>query len=74
MIARKKDKIRIKFPRLRPKKNKKIKGVEMMYRGIINDFYRNLKIDAYGNYILTIGYETCHPGVEDTPFAVKRGR
>jgi len=48
------------------------KGVEMVHRGIIRDFYRTIKNDEYGNYILTIGREKCYLEVEDTPFIVTR--
>ena len=48
------------------------KGIEMIHRGIIGDFYRNIKTDEYGNYILTLGGEECYLEVEDTPFIVTR--
>jgi hypothetical protein len=48
------------------------KGVEMIHRGIIQDFYRNIQNDGYGNYVLTLGGEKCYLEVEDTPFIVTR--
>jgi uncharacterized protein len=48
------------------------KGVEMINRGIVLDFYRHLKIDDSGMHIIKRGNETCYVEVEDTPFIVTR--
>ncbi len=48
------------------------KGVEMIQREIILDFYRSLSTDSFGNYIITLGEEQCYVEVEDTPFIVTR--
>ena len=48
------------------------KGMEMIHRGIVNEFYRSLTIDSCGEYLITLGEEKCFVEVEDTPFIVTR--
>ena len=48
------------------------KGIEMIHKGIVNEFYRNLTTDTFGNYIITFGKEKCFVEVEDTPFIITR--
>jgi len=48
------------------------KGIKMVHRGIIRDFYRNLNTDSSGNYIITLGEERCYIDVEDTPFIITK--
>ena len=48
------------------------KGLEMINRGIVNEFYRNMMTDTHGEYIITLGEEKCFVEVEDTPFIVTR--
>ena len=48
------------------------KGIEMIHRGIINEFYRSLTTDSCGEYIITLGKEKCFVEVEDTPFLITR--
>ncbi len=48
------------------------KGLEMIHKGIINDFYRDLSVTDTGEYIISRGSEKCFVEVEDTPFIVTR--
>ena len=48
------------------------KGIEMIHKGIVNEFYRNLTKDSCGKYIITLGKEKCFVEVEDTPFIITR--
>lgn len=48
------------------------KGIEMIHKGIVNEFYRNLTTDPFGKYIITLGKEKCFVEVEDTPFIITR--
>ncbi|MGD9157533.1 MAG: DUF1285 domain-containing protein [Desulfobacteraceae bacterium] len=48
------------------------KGIEMIHKGIVNEFYRSLTIDSCGEYLITLGEEKCFVEVEDTPFIVTR--
>ena len=48
------------------------KGAEMIHRGIVNEFYRNMITDSHGEYIIVLGEEKCFVEVEDTPFIVNR--
>jgi hypothetical protein len=48
------------------------KGMEMIHKGIVNEFYRGLTTDSCGEYIITLGKEKCFVEVEDTPFIITR--
>ncbi len=48
------------------------KGIEMIHRGIVNEFYRNLTTDSSGGYLIVMGNEKCLVEVEDTPFIITR--
>ena len=48
------------------------KGIEMVHKGIVNEFYRNLTTDSSGEYLIIMGNEKCFLEVEDTPFIVTR--
>lgn len=47
-------------------------GVEMVHKGIISDFYKDLKADSHGEYFIIRGQEKCFVEVEDTPFIITR--
>ena len=46
-------------------------GAEMTRKDIVDHFYRHLKKDETGRYLIEIGKERCYPVVEDTPFVIK---
>ncbi|MBN2418221.1 MAG: DUF1285 domain-containing protein [Deltaproteobacteria bacterium] len=48
------------------------KGLEMIHKGIVNEFYRSLSIGPSGEYLLIRGQEICFLEVEDTPFIITR--
>ena len=48
------------------------KGVEMVHREIILEFYRNMTRDSHGNYIISYRGNRCYAEVEDTPFIINR--
>lgn len=48
------------------------KGIEMIHKGIVNEFYRSLTTDSSGEYLIIMGEEKCFVDVEDTPFIVTR--
>lgn len=48
------------------------KGIEMINRGIVNEFYRSLTTDSNGEYLIVMGNEQCLVEVEDTPFIITR--
>ncbi len=48
------------------------KGIEMIQRGIVNEFYRSLTMDSSGEYLIVMGNEKCLVEVEDTPFIITR--
>ena len=48
------------------------KGLEMIHKSIINEFYRSLTKDSCGEYLIMLGEEKCWVEVEDTPFIVTR--
>ena len=48
------------------------KGIEMIHKGIVNEFYRSLIIDSDGEYLIVMGDEKCLVDVEDTPFIITR--
>ncbi len=48
------------------------KGIEMIHKGIVNEFYRSLTAGSHGEYIIVLGEEKCFVEVEDTPFLVTR--
>jgi hypothetical protein len=48
------------------------KGLEMINRGIVNEFYKSLTTDASGEYLIILGEEKCFVEVEDTPFIITR--
>ena len=48
------------------------KGIEMINRGIVNEFYRSLIMDSDGEYLIVMGDEKCLVDVEDTPFIITR--
>ncbi|MDO9528307.1 MAG: DUF1285 domain-containing protein [Syntrophales bacterium] len=50
------------------------RDVEMFRKEIVNFFYKNLKRDELGRYIVEIKDERCYLDVEDTPFVVKMVR
>ena len=47
------------------------KGAEMFRKDILDVFYRNLKRDKSGRYIIEFKNDRCYLDVEDTPFVVK---
>ena len=47
------------------------RGAEMSRKDIVNLFYRHLKRDETGRYLIEIGNDRCYPDVEDTPFVIK---
>ena len=48
------------------------KGIEMIHKAIVNEFYRSLTLDSCGEYLIVRGMEKCFVEVEDTPFIVTR--
>jgi hypothetical protein len=48
------------------------RGIEMIHKAIVNEFYRNLTIDSCGEYLIVRGSEKCFVEVEDTPFIITR--
>lgn len=48
------------------------KGLEMIRRDIVQLFYRNMRADSKGRYIITMAGDRCYVDVEDTPFVVWR--
>lgn len=48
------------------------RGIEMIHKGIVNEFYRSLVTDSSGEYLIILGKEKCFVEVEDTPFIVTR--
>ena len=48
------------------------KGAEMIHKGIIKEFYKDLSITDSGEYIISRGPEKCFVEVEDTPFIITR--
>ena len=48
------------------------KGIEMIHKGIVNEFYRSLATDSNGEYLIVMGNEKCLVEVEDTPFIITR--
>ena len=48
------------------------KGIEMINKGIINEFYRSLSTGSCGEYLIIRGEEKCYLEVEDTPFIITR--
>lgn len=48
------------------------KGMEMIHRAIINEFYQGLTMDSCGGYLIVRGDEKCFVEVEDTPFIINR--
>ena len=48
------------------------KGIEMIHKGIVNEFYRSLATDSDGEYLIVMGNEKCLVEVEDTPFIITR--
>ena len=48
------------------------KGIEMIHKGIINEFYRSLTTDSSGEYLIIRGEEKCYLEVEDTPYIITR--
>jgi hypothetical protein len=47
------------------------RGTEMSRKDIVNLFYRHLKKDETGRYLIEIGKDRCYPDVDDTPFVIK---
>jgi hypothetical protein len=47
------------------------KGSEMFRKEIVNLFYRNLRLDATGHYLIELENDRCYLDVEDTAFVVK---
>jgi hypothetical protein len=48
------------------------KGVEMIHREIILEFYRSITRDSHGKYIINYQGDCCYADVEDTPYIIKR--
>ncbi len=46
------------------------RGAHMFRKDILCIFFENIKIDAYGNYLIELGEEICYLDVEDTAFVV----
>lgn len=46
-------------------------GAEMVRRDIVNSFYRHLKKDREGRYVIEFENDHCFVEVEDTPFVIK---
>jgi hypothetical protein len=46
-------------------------GAEMFRMDIVNLFYKNLKRDDSGRYIIEMANDRCYIEVEDTPYVVK---
>lgn len=50
------------------------KGAEMFRKDIVNFFYRNLRKDETGNYLIELENDRCYLEVEDTAFVVRSVR
>jgi len=48
------------------------KGLEMIHREIIREFYRHMDIDSEGRYIISWRGTQCYLEVEDVPFIIRR--
>lgn len=47
------------------------RGDEMQRQDIVQYFYRYLKRDDDGHYLIEIGNDRCYVGVEDAPYVIK---
>jgi uncharacterized protein len=47
------------------------KGVEMVRRDFVHSFFRQMKLDDAGRYIIIWGGKPCYVDVEDTAFVVR---
>lgn len=47
------------------------RGTEMERQDIVQYFYRYLRRDEEGDYLIEIGDDRCYVGVEDTPFVIR---
>ena len=47
------------------------RGVEMKRQDIVQYFYRYLRRDSDGNYLIEIENDRCYVGVEDAPYVIK---
>lgn len=47
------------------------RGAEMFRKDIVNLFYKHLKMDEFGHYLIEFSNERCYIDVEDTAYVVK---